>query len=139
LRKLEDLPLVLTIEEAAEVLRISRWAAYEQARIWRESGGRHGFTGQINSAESKVQRCREDLEELHAERSRRIDGDAEHGWPDERLRTVDGELHALTPPARDLARDRPTHRLTARLIPRTNGSIESPRSLALHSPARTWE
>ena len=43
LRSLEDLPLVLTIEEAAEVLRISRWAAYEQARIWRESGGRHGL------------------------------------------------------------------------------------------------
>ena len=43
LRKLEDLPLVLTIEEAAEVLRISRWAAYEQARIWRESGGRQGL------------------------------------------------------------------------------------------------
>ena len=40
---LEDLPLVLTIEEAAEILRISRWAAYEQARIWRESGGRHGL------------------------------------------------------------------------------------------------
>ena len=43
MRKLEDLPLVLTIEEAAEVLRISRWAAYEQARIWRESGGRQGL------------------------------------------------------------------------------------------------
>jgi conjugative relaxase-like TrwC/TraI family protein len=67
------------------------------------------FTGQVNSAESKVQRCREDLEELHAERSRRIEWDADHGWPDERLRTVDGELHALTPPARDLAPDRPTH------------------------------
>ena|GEM_PF-4923316 len=43
MRNLEDLPLVLTIEEAAEVLRISRWAAYEQARTWRESGGRHGL------------------------------------------------------------------------------------------------
>ena len=32
-----------TIEEAAEILRISRWAAYEQARIWRESGGRQGL------------------------------------------------------------------------------------------------
>lgn len=40
---LEDLPLVLTIEEAAEVLRISKWAAYEQARMWRESGGRSGL------------------------------------------------------------------------------------------------
>lgn len=40
---LEELPLVLAIEEAADVLRISRWTAYEQARIWRESGGRHGL------------------------------------------------------------------------------------------------
>lgn len=43
LRNLEDLPLVLTIEEAAEILRISRWAAYEQARIWRETDGRCGL------------------------------------------------------------------------------------------------
>ena len=39
----EQLPLVLTIEEAAEVLRISRTAAYEQARIWRETDGRMGL------------------------------------------------------------------------------------------------
>jgi hypothetical protein len=43
LRNFEELPLVLTIEEAAEVLRISKWAAYEQARIWRETGGRIGL------------------------------------------------------------------------------------------------
>lgn len=43
MHNLEELPLVLTIEEAAEVLRISRWAAYEQARIWRETGGRGGL------------------------------------------------------------------------------------------------
>lgn len=67
------------------------------------------FTGQVNSAESKVVRCRDELEELRAGRHRRSDWDAEHGWPDERLRTVDVELHALTQPARDLAPDRPTH------------------------------
>ncbi|MDP9418938.1 MAG: helix-turn-helix domain-containing protein [Actinomycetota bacterium] len=38
-----ELPLVLTVEEAARVLRISRAAAYEQARIWRETGGRDGL------------------------------------------------------------------------------------------------
>lgn len=43
MRNLEELPLVLTIEEAAQVLRISKWAAYEQARIWRETGGRSGL------------------------------------------------------------------------------------------------
>lgn len=40
---LDDLPLVLTVEEAAAVLRISRAAAYEQARIWRETDGREGL------------------------------------------------------------------------------------------------
>ncbi|MGH9152699.1 MAG: helix-turn-helix domain-containing protein [Acidimicrobiales bacterium] len=40
---LEELPLVLTVEEAAAVLRISRAAAYEQARIWRETDGRDGL------------------------------------------------------------------------------------------------
>lgn len=40
---LDDLPLVLTVDEAATVLRISRAAAYEQARIWRETDGREGL------------------------------------------------------------------------------------------------
>lgn len=39
----DELPEVLTVEEAAAVLRISRGAAYELARQWRESGGRHGL------------------------------------------------------------------------------------------------
>ena len=34
---------VLTIEEAAVVLRISRGAAYAQARRWRETGGGEGI------------------------------------------------------------------------------------------------
>jgi hypothetical protein len=34
---------VLTIEEAAEVLRISRGAAYALARRWRETGGCEGI------------------------------------------------------------------------------------------------
>jgi excisionase family DNA binding protein len=40
---LDELPDVLTVEEAAGVLRIGRGAAYELARQWRESGGRHGL------------------------------------------------------------------------------------------------
>lgn len=34
---------VLTIEEAAELLRISRGAAYNLARRWRETDGREGI------------------------------------------------------------------------------------------------
>lgn len=40
---IDQLPLVLTVEEAAAVLRISRASAYEQARIWRETGGETGL------------------------------------------------------------------------------------------------
>ena len=40
---LEEAPEVLTVEEAARVLRIGRGAAYELARQWRETGGREGL------------------------------------------------------------------------------------------------
>ena len=40
---LDDLPEVLTVEEAAVVLRIGRGAAYELARLWRETNGREGL------------------------------------------------------------------------------------------------
>jgi excisionase family DNA binding protein len=40
---LDELPEVLTVEEAAAVLRIGRGAAYELAREWRDSGGRSGL------------------------------------------------------------------------------------------------
>ena len=39
----EALPLVLSVEEAARLLRIGRSAAYEQARIFRDTGGREGL------------------------------------------------------------------------------------------------
>ena len=39
----EQLPDLLTVEEAARVLRIGRTAAYGLARVWRETGGREGL------------------------------------------------------------------------------------------------
>lgn len=42
-RSIEDLPAVLTVEEAAVVLRIGRGAAYELARRFRVTGGREGL------------------------------------------------------------------------------------------------
>ena len=36
-------PDFLTVPEAARILRIGRTAAYEQARLWRETGGREGL------------------------------------------------------------------------------------------------
>ncbi|HZU80482.1 MAG TPA: helix-turn-helix domain-containing protein [Acidimicrobiales bacterium] len=38
-----ELPLVLSVEEAARILRIGRSAAYEQARIFRATAGREGL------------------------------------------------------------------------------------------------
>jgi excisionase family DNA binding protein len=38
-----ELPEVLTVEEAAAILRIGRGAAYELARRYRESGGAEGL------------------------------------------------------------------------------------------------
>ncbi len=55
---LENLPLVLTVEEAAAVLRISRAAAYEQARIWRESRGRCGLPVVVIGRTLRVPRVR---------------------------------------------------------------------------------
>ena len=40
---LDELPEVLTIEEAAKVLRIGRGAAYALARRYLDSGGREGL------------------------------------------------------------------------------------------------
>jgi hypothetical protein len=40
---LGNLPEVLTVEEAAAVLRIGRRMAYEQAQLWRATGGREGL------------------------------------------------------------------------------------------------
>ena len=40
---LDRLPLMLTITEAAEVLRISRTSAYNLADEWRRSGGASGL------------------------------------------------------------------------------------------------
>ena len=38
-----QLPAVLTVEEAAEILRISRNSAYTLARLWRDTEGREGL------------------------------------------------------------------------------------------------
>jgi hypothetical protein len=40
---MEDIPDFLTVEEAAKILRIGRTAAYQLARLWRETDGRDGL------------------------------------------------------------------------------------------------
>ena len=40
---LEDLPLMLTVAEAATVLRVSRTSAYQLAEEWRRTNGASGL------------------------------------------------------------------------------------------------
>jgi hypothetical protein len=46
-----------------------------------------------------------------------LEWDAEHGWPDERLRAVDAEWASLTGRDHDVGPDRRTHLLERRLEP----------------------
>jgi excisionase family DNA binding protein len=40
---LDDYPDFLTVDEAAEILRIGRSRAYELTKMWRETGGAQGI------------------------------------------------------------------------------------------------
>jgi excisionase family DNA binding protein len=65
---LEELPEVLTVEEAAAVLRIGRGAAYELARQYRLTNGREGLPVVTLGRSLRVPRAalRRLLEELPA-------------------------------------------------------------------------
>ena len=65
---LDELPEVLTVEEAAAVLRIGRGAAYELARQWRVTNGREGLPVVTLGRSLRVPRAalRRLLEELPA-------------------------------------------------------------------------
>ena len=65
---LDELPEVLTVEEAAAVLRIDHGAAYERARQWRAMNGRGGLPVVARGRSLRVPRAalRRLLEELPA-------------------------------------------------------------------------
>ena len=64
------------------------------------------FTGDVRRAEGGIVECERAVEELRPERDQRQRWDADHGWPDSRLRTVEAELAELEQPAhRTLSRD----------------------------------
>ena len=53
----KDAESVLTVEEAAEILRIGRGTAYALARRWRETGGREGLPVLVLGRSSRVPRA----------------------------------------------------------------------------------
>jgi hypothetical protein len=53
----DPLPDLLTIEEAALILRIGRTAAYEQARLWRVTGGQVGIPNILVGRQYRVPRA----------------------------------------------------------------------------------
>jgi Helix-turn-helix domain len=60
--ELDPVPDLLTLEEAARVLRIGRTAAYAQARVARETDGRAGIPniaigGQYRVPRGALERC----------------------------------------------------------------------------------
>ena len=61
---MSDQPEYLTVEEAAELLRIGRTSAYALAREWRETGGRSGLPVVELGRQLRVPRSA--LEGLHA-------------------------------------------------------------------------
>jgi hypothetical protein len=72
------------------------------------------FTDDVRTAEAKIARWEEAVEELRPELDQRQRWDADHDWPDSRLRTVDAELTELTEPAhrtttREASLVRPAH------------------------------
>jgi conjugative relaxase-like TrwC/TraI family protein len=62
------------------------------------------FTDDLREAEAKIVRCERSLEDLRPELDHRPQWDAEHDWPESRLRTVEGELGELARPAHQIAR-----------------------------------
>jgi hypothetical protein len=55
------------------------------------------FTNDVQQAETTITSCQRNLDQLRPEVDQRPQWDADHGWPESRLRTVDAELAQLSP------------------------------------------
>lgn len=90
--ELNDLPDMLTVEEAAQVLRISRTASYEAAGRWERTHGRDGIPA------------------LRIGRTLRVPKAALQSWIDQRLRGDDARRTPIVhePDRRQSGRPQPT-------------------------------
>ena len=62
------------------------------------------FTGDVQSAETKITCCRDEIEDVRSQCDRRSAWDADNEWPAERLRGVDSELAVEPGQVADTAR-----------------------------------
>ena len=89
------------------------------------------FTGDVQTAEAKIARWRDAIEDLRSRRDRRSAWDAEHDWPAERLRGVDSHLAYLAHQGQDPEPSRPTH-----LLERNPGPAYEIGGIEIRPPAR---
>jgi len=100
---LRDLPDVFTIPEAAALLRIGRNTAYEQARIWRATGGQEGLP--VLTLGSRLLVSKAQLERMLGMESAEGNDDAvgtagEAGTPSGSEAAVPGDTEHCPAPAR---------------------------------------
>jgi hypothetical protein len=78
--------------ELGPLSQLRRHGRNEKTSVLDEIGR---FTDDIQRAETKIAGCQREVDELRSEVDQRQEWDAEHGWPDSRLRSVDTELAEL--------------------------------------------
>jgi hypothetical protein len=62
------------------------------------------FGDDVRQAEAKIARCQQSVEVLLLQLDQRPQWDAEHDWPESRLRTVEAELAEVRKPTHDIER-----------------------------------
>jgi hypothetical protein len=73
--------------------QLRRHGRHEKASLL-EAGER--FAGDVERAETKIAHSEESIEDARAEVARRRRWDAQHGWPETRIQTIDAELAELS-------------------------------------------
>jgi conjugative relaxase-like TrwC/TraI family protein len=80
------------LAELGPLSQLRRQRRHEKTSVLDQIGR---CTDDIQRAETNIAGCQRDLDELRGEVNQRHEWDAEHGWPESRLRSVDTELAEL--------------------------------------------
>lgn len=110
----DEIPVLLTVEEAGALLRIGRTKAYAMAREWRETDGRSGLpVVDLGHVLRVPRRALEDLigaELTGVDGAFRLQGAEEEEPPAETPKTPIAESSEATPNARSLSTQRTRRR-----------------------------